>query len=1025
VLPLLSKGFPTTEISLRSLRWVGWARPARFAWLTILRTPRWLWAIAFFAILCAIELRTSWIQSKMLAEAARRLTYTVEEGSSPSMRYPAGGPYDRRLGYALLLTFLDRLSADGFRVEAQARWSPLAVRVAEAGFFPVYSTKTRAGLSVLDRHGHSLWSAEYPARTYRDFDEIPPIFVRSLLFIENRELLGEKSPYHNPAIEYDRFVRALLDVGLHGINPRHRSSGGSTIATQIEKFRHSPGGRTDSMPEKGRQIFSASLRAYLDGESTLPARQRLVADYLNSMPLGAIAGHGEVHGIGDGLSAWYDADFQTVNEMLAEHRLQPDGTRQSQTARAFRQVLSLLVAVKKPSAYLSRDRQGLDARIDRYLPALASAGVIPAWLRDEASRLRVAPRARVPAAAPLPPLERKAVDAVRAELSLRLGLPSVYDLDRLDLTIRTTLDDVVNAQVTDVLQRLGHREYAAQAGLTSHPLLANDNPGRVVYGVTFYERGPNGNEMRVQADNYPQPLNINQGTKLELGSTAKLRTLTTYLETVERLHAQYAAVTNNALRVAAPRDRLSRWAVEYLTEATDRSLPAMLEAAMNRRYSASPAESFFTGGGLHHFHNFDAKDNRQVLTVREAFQRSVNLVFIRLMRDVVGHHSFGVRDAARILAEKNHPARVAYITRFADREGSEFLRKFYRKHRMASVDSVFEKLVQARSSSAVRVAVLHRSTRPDTELGEFAAVLNAHRVGRNLSPAKVRELYDTYHPARWSLNDRGYLSGVHPLELWLLGYLRHHPEATLADVLATSYRARQDAYSWLFKTSNKRAQDRTILTELEIETFAEIHASWRRHGYPFPSLVPSYATAIGSSGDNPAALSELLGIILNDGVRHRSFRIDQIRLAERTPYETHLARRPADGDRMFSSAVASLLRRELVGVVEHGTGRRVAGGVVLANGRKLDIGGKTGTGDNRFDTPGPGGTSRVVNRTAAFTFIIGDRFFGTVIAYVPGRAAAAYGFTSALPAQVFKHLLPTLSPLLHEPTAVRHADASS
>jgi membrane peptidoglycan carboxypeptidase len=941
------------------------------------------------------------------------------------MRYPAGGPYDRRLGYALLPTFLERLSADGFRIEAQARWSPLAVRVAEAGFFPVYSTKTRAGLSVRDRHGHALWSAEYPARTYRDFDEIPPVIVRSLLFIENRELLGEKSPYHNPAIEYDRFVRALLDVGLHGINPRHRSSGGSTIATQIEKFRHSPSGRTDSIPEKGRQVISASLRAYLDGESTLPARQRLVADYLNSMPLGAIAGHGEVHGIGDALWAWYDADFQTVNQMLAEHRLQPDGPRHSQAGRAFRQVLSLLVAVKKPSAYLSRDPRGLDARIDRYLPALAAAGVIPAWLRDEASRLRVAPRERVPAAAPFAPLERKAVDAARAELSLRLGLTSVYELDRLDLSVRTTLDNAVNAQVTDVLQRLGHRKYAAQAGLTSHLLLANDNPERVVYGVTLYERGPNGNELRVQADNYPQPLNINQGTKLELGSTAKLRTLATYLETIEHLHATYADMPHETLRTAAPRDGLSRWAVEFLVRTQDRSLPAMLEAAMNRQYTASPAESFFTGGGRHWFHNFDSKHNGRTMTVREAFQQSVNLVFIRLMRDLVRYHSFGVRDAARILEEKNHPARTTYLARFADREGSEFLRRFYRKHRMASVDSVFETLIHARSSSAVRVAVLHRSTRPDAELGEFTAFLNAHRVGRTLSPSRVRELYDTYRPERWSLNDRGYLAGVHPLDLWLLGYLRQHPEATLADVLASSDRARQDAYRWLFNTSNKRAQDRSILTELEIEAFAEIHASWRRHGYPFPSLVPSYATAIGSSGDNPAALSELLGIILNDGVRHRSFRIDQIHIAERTPYETQLARRPGEGVQVLSSAVASLLQRELVGVVEHGTGRRVAGGVVLDDGRKLAIGGKTGTGDNRFDTAGPGGTSRVVNRTAAFTFIIGDRFFGTVIAYVPGRAAAVYGFTSALPVQVFKHLLPTLSPLLREPTAVEHAKASS
>jgi hypothetical protein len=732
VCPILSNGFPTTQLSLKSWGWVGWARAPRVAWFTIPRVPRWSWSIAFLAVCCAIELHTSWIRSAVFARAARHITYAVEEGSSPSIRYPHGGPYDRRLGYAL----------------------------------------------------------------------------------------------------------------LHAINPRHRPSGGSTIATQLEKFRHSPSGRTDSITEKGRQIISASLRTYLDGARTLHARKRLVTDYLNSIPLGAIAGYGEIHGIGDGLRAWYDADVQAVNEMLAEDRLQPDGPRESPAARAFRQVLSLLVAVKKPSEYLSRDRKALDALVKGFLQALASADVIPPWLRDEARRLRVEPRDRVPPAAATPSMKAKAFDAVRAELSSRLGLDNLYDLDRLDVAIRTTLDGGVNDQVTNVLQRLGNREYAAQAGLMSPPMLGNDNPGRVVYGVTLYERGPNGNELRVQADNYHQPLNINQGTKLELGSTAKLRTLTTYLETVEGLHAQYAAMTNEALRVAVPRDRLSRWAVEHLTGTTDRSLPAMLEAAMNRRYSASPAESFFTGGGLHRFHNFDAKDNRQALTVREAFERSVNLVFIRLMRDLVRHHSFGVRDAARILENKDHPGRTLYLGRFADREGSEFLRKFYRKHRMAAVDVALEKLVHAQSSSAVRVGVLYRSTRPDAELGEFATFLQAHGVGRNLSAAKIRTLYERYDPERWSLNDRGYLAGVHPLELWLLRYLRQHPEATLAEVLTASDRARHDGYRWLFKTSNKRAQDQRILAELEIEAFAEIHASWRRHGYRFPSLVPSYATPL-------------------------------------------------------------------------------------------------------------------------------------------------------------------------------------
>jgi hypothetical protein len=44
-------------------------------------------------------------------------------------------------------------------------------------------------------------------------------------------------------------------------------------------------------------------------------------------------------------------------------------------------------------------------------------------------------------------------------------------------------------------------------------------------------------------------------------------------------------------------------------------------------------------------------------------------------------------------------------------------------------------------------------------------------------------------------------------------------------------------------------------------------------------------------------------------------------------------------------------------------------------------------------------------------FIIGDRFFGTVIAYVPGSQSADYHFTSALSGQLFRQVVPILKPL--------------
>ena len=66
----------------------------------------------------------------------------------------------------------------------------------------------------------------------------------------------------------------------------------------------------------------------------------------------------------------------------------------------------------------------------------------------------------------------------------------------------------------------------------------------------------------------------------------------------------------------------------------------------------------------------------------------------------------------------------------------------------------------------------------------------------------------------------------------------------------------------------------------------------------------------------------------------------------------------------------------------------------------------------------PGGgiiSSRVVDRTATFVFYIGDRFFGTVTAYVPGADAGRYHFTSALAVQLLKSLEPELRPLIQSP----------
>lgn len=985
----------------------------------ISRVRLWVLLGGILAVLAAAEMRTSWLQSRLLAAAAKRLTFELKAGPSPAIRYPSTGPYDYRLGHAGLPVFEKRLRNEGFDITAQARSSDLLRRLQGLGLSAAYAEKSQAGLQVLDRQGHALFARSYPQRVYARFEDIPPLIVKSLLLIENRELLNANGPYRNPAVEWDRLAKAMVDLGVRQVDHGHAISGGSTLATQIEKIRHSPEGRTASVGEKGRQMASASLRAYLTGENTLAARKQILLDYVNSLPLASLPGYGEVSGLGDGLWAWYGADFRQVNQLLNEPEDWSAVPRQYQEqALAYRQVLSLLLAVKKPSKYLLEDRAALDARVDNYLPFLMKEGVIGPGLRDYALAARPEARSRLEQAAPHYSAGQKPADAVRVELMRLLGLNSAYDLDRLDLTVRTTLDGQASAAAGDLLKQLADPSYAEAAGITGERLLSPDEAGSVIYSFTLYERTPGANLLRVQVDNFDQPLNINQGTKLELGSTAKLRTLVTYLEIVEELHREYSANPADPGLAAEPgyQDRLSQWARSYLASAADRSLPAMLEAAMNRTYSASPGEAFFTGGGLHTFSNFDPKDNGRVLTVREAFQRSVNLVFIRLMRDVVNYHWARMPGAdPKILEDEHDPRRAAYLARFADLEGQEFLKKFYGKYAGQPPDEALQTLLGGIAATPRRLAVIYRSVKPRASLGEFSAFLASQPSARKLKADAVVDLYEKYGPDKFSLNDRGYLARVHPLELWLLEYLGRDRTAKLTKVLADSAAERQEVYGWLFKSGRKRAQDTRIRTLLEVDAFEGIHQRWQRVGYPFPQLVPSYATAIGSSGDNPAALADLVGILLNDGIRQPDSRIQELHFAARTPFETVMNRRPGSGERVLPAVVAEKVRDEMLGVVANGTGRRAFHSVVLDNGTVIPVGGKTGTGDNRVHIYGRGGGeigSKTMNRTAAFVFFIGDRFFGTVVSFVPGAEAGSYRFTSALPVQVFTRLVPGIRPLV-------------
>ncbi len=1054
------------------------------------------------AVLALREMESSVWQARWIAPRAAEITWWVEEGEADRLLLPAEGPYDLRLGYTHLPERVAVARSRGFQVVEQARSSDrLHALVEEHGLFPVYHAKDQGGLTVIDRDGEFLFAHRTPDRIWERFEDIPPIVWQTLLFIENRTALAPESPFRNPAVEWGRLVRSSWDLGLRYLGREGSVAGASTLATQIEKYRHAPEGRTESPRDKLLQMASASFRAYLLGEETLEARRRVVLHYVNTVPLAAIRGEGEIAGIPDGLWAWYGTDpelatlalagipARRVGVIPAPEEVLPEGVTPrpgvavggsmgapldpetgapreeegdngdgvddtlaarmaalaegvgagagaegvsaSLSAAVYRQVLSLFLAQRRPTWYLANPegQESLARLTDRYLRLLAEEGLLDEDFASRAIEARVQPRVLPPERPPVDFVERKAVNTVRTGLLSLLDIPRLYDLDRVDLTARSTIDAGAQATATRLFRDLRDPTFIRTRGFDQFRLLDRGDPEEVVYSISLHERTPMGNVVRVQADNLDAPFNLNESARLELGSTAKLRTLASYLEIIAELHEGFSVLPADSLRrfPVASQDRLSAWTRDQVLLRPSATTEEVLRSAMDRMYSANPAERFVTGGGVQTFSNFDNTYNQQAVSVWVAFRHSVNLPFVRMMRDVVNHYMYRVPGStAHVLEERGTPLRQEYLARFADREGIQFLNRFIPKYRGKNRTEILQALFADRRLSPQRMAWAYITAVPEASIEEFERVLRQNLPDDRFNEAAIADIWRRADPTPHDLADLGYLANVHPLELWAARYFIDHPEATAAEAIRASEGARQEVYQWLFRTSRTQAQDARIRSLLEVEAFTEIHRGWQRLGYPFGNIVPSLGTSIGSSGDRPAALNELVGIILNEGVRLPTFRVEELHFAEGTPWETRLVRRGAEGERVMNPDVARILREAMEDVVQEGTARRVRGVFRMPDGTPLPVGGKTGTGDNRFRVYAPGGRlteSRSVNRTSTFVFFIGDRYYGVISAYVPGDQADAYRFTSALPTQILRELAPVVEGLIAEDLAAEAARA--
>src|SRR5471032_162387 len=247
-------------------------------------------------------------------------------------------------------------------------------------------------------------------------------------------------------------------------------------------------------------MISASVRAYQPGPQTLEVRQNVVRDYLNSVPLSAVPGHGEVHGMAEGLRVWYGADFSKANESLASTATDPK--TMAAKGLALREMLSLMIAQRRPSHYLTKGHEELADLTDSHIRLLAQNNVIDAPLAAAALASQVTYRDWQTQPTIQPIETNKGISTARSRLASMLNRP-LYDLDRLDLSATTTLQSDLQAQATEYLKHLADPVFAGQIGLIGERLLTPTSTTQVRYSFTLFELTPDGS--RVGTDRQHRP----------------------------------------------------------------------------------------------------------------------------------------------------------------------------------------------------------------------------------------------------------------------------------------------------------------------------------------------------------------------------------------------------------------------------------------------------------------------------------------------------------------------------------------
>ena len=275
--------------------------------------------------------------------------------------------------------FTKLLTDQNFVVTEQARMSPELLTLPLP---PIFQEKDRAGLDLYDDKHQLLYTARSVAqRVYANFDAGAKIVAGRYAALHRRPRTARNRTSQKatrPSTGSPARPRRVRPGLCMPINPSPGAPERQHAGDADRKISPLPGGRTASAHEKLQQMQSASIRAYLRGEDTTSVRRQTVVAYLNTVPLTAKAGYGEINGIGDGLWAWYGRDFDDVQHALSQRMKGIGQSEQLQKlALAYKENLADDRA-KRCSAFdfLREGAPALMQMTNNHLRLLAPVGII-------------------------------------------------------------------------------------------------------------------------------------------------------------------------------------------------------------------------------------------------------------------------------------------------------------------------------------------------------------------------------------------------------------------------------------------------------------------------------------------------------------------------------------------------------------------------------------------------------------------------------------------------------------------------